>query len=104
MYLFINIVTIKLHRKMYMFIYLSLSIYLCLGEVKIDSGSGNTALLHNKIDKSIRILAETSENQKKMNKVLQDLIKYTGLMKQDSGKSYYIYFYYQFLVIRSECD
>ncbi len=55
------------------------------GELKMDSMSGNTALLHNKIDKSIRILAETSENQKKMNKVLQDLIKYTGLMRQDSG-------------------
>jgi len=54
------------------------------GELKMDSMSGNTALLHNKIDKSIRILAETSENQKKMNKVLQDLIKYTGLMRQDS--------------------
>ncbi len=52
----------------------------------MDSMSGNTALLHNKIDKSIRILAETSENQKKMNKVLQDLIKYTGLMRQDSGE------------------
>jgi len=53
------------------------------GEIKVDSMSGNTALLHNKIDKSIRLLAETSENQKKMNKVLQDLIKYTGLMNQD---------------------
>ena len=53
----------------------------------MDSMSGNTALLHNKIDKSIRILAETSENQKKMNKVLQDLIKYTGLMRQDSGEN-----------------
>ena len=50
--------------------------------------SGNTALLHNKIDKSIRLLAETSENQKKMNKVLQDLIKYTGLMNQGWSSSY----------------
>ena len=32
-------------------------------------------LLHNKVDKMIRLMVETSENQKKMNKVLQDLLK-----------------------------
>ncbi len=37
------------------------------------------------MDKAIRLLAETSENQKKMNKVLQDLMK-IGQMKQELGK------------------
>ena len=32
-------------------------------------------LLHNKVDKMVRLMVETSENQKKMNKVLQDLLK-----------------------------
>jgi hypothetical protein len=36
------------------------------------------------VDKAIRLLAETSENQKKMNKVLQDLMK-IGQMKQELG-------------------
>ena len=48
--------------------------------------AGSTAaLLHNKVDKAIRILAETSENQRKMNKVLQDLIKFNGIIKSEQG-------------------
>jgi hypothetical protein len=39
------------------------------------------------VDKAIRLLAETSENQKKMNKVLQDLMK-IGQMKQELGKQF----------------
>ena len=66
------------------------------GEVRMDTMSGNTALLHNKIDKSIRILAETSENQKKMNKVLTELIKYNGIMKQDIGKLFNLSMLYNF--------
>ena len=62
----------------------------------MDTMSGNTALLHNKIDKSIRILAETSENQKKMNKVLTELIKYNGIMKQDIGKLFNLSMLYNF--------
>jgi len=54
------------------------------GDGKIDPMAGSTAsLLHNKMDKAIRFLAENTENQKKMNKVLQDLIKYTALMRQE---------------------
>ena len=48
--------------------------------------AGSTAaLLHNKVDKAVRLLAETSENQKKMNRVLQDLLKFGGIMKQEGG-------------------
>ena len=37
--------------------------------------SSTVGLLHNKVDKMVRLMVETSENQKKMNKVLQDLLK-----------------------------
>jgi len=54
------------------------------GDGKVDPMAGSTAaLLHNKVDKAIRILAETSENQRKMNKVLQDLIKFNGIIKSE---------------------
>merc|ERR1711874_422363 len=43
--------------------------------------SSTVGLLHNKVDKMIRLMVETSENQKKMNKVLQDLLK-VGFVKQ----------------------
>ena len=33
------------------------------------AGSSTMGLLHNKVDKMIRLMVETSENQKKMNKV-----------------------------------
>ena len=46
------------------------------------------------MDKAIRLLAETSENQKKMNKVLQDLMK-IGQMKQELGK--------QFVPLKKQC-
>ena len=48
--------------------------------------AGSTAaLLHNKVDKVIRVVDQTSENQKKMNKVLQDLIKFGGLISKEQG-------------------
>ena len=47
------------------------------------AGSSTMGLLHNKVDKMIRLMVETSENQKKMNKVLQDLLK-SGLNKSES--------------------
>ena len=40
-----------------------------------EPASSTMGLLHNKVDKMIRLMVETSENQKKMNKVLQDLLK-----------------------------
>ena len=61
-------------------------IYTFLGEGKVDPIGGSTvALLHNKVDKAIRLLAETSETQRKMNKVLQEFIKINGIFKQDQG-------------------
>ena len=52
------------------------------GTVVAGSGGGaagtvssTVGLLHNKVDKMVRLMVETSENQKKMNKVLQDLLK-----------------------------
>ena len=53
---------------------------------KVDPVAGSTAaLLHNKVDKVIRVIAETSENQKKMNRVLQDLIKFGGMTRPELG-------------------
>ena len=37
----------------------------------VMANSSTVGLLHNKVDKMIRLMVETSENQKKMNKVLQ---------------------------------
>ena len=45
------------------------------GEKSREPASSTMGLLHNKVDKMIRLMVETSENQKKMNKVLQDLLK-----------------------------
>jgi len=45
--------------------------------------SSTVGLLHNKVDKMVRLMVETSENQKKMNKVLQDLLK-VGNVKAES--------------------
>jgi len=54
-------------------------------EVKSDPLAGSSAmLLHNKVDKAVRLLAETSENQKKMNRVLQDLLKFGGIWKNEN--------------------
>ena len=48
--------------------------------------AGSTAaLLHNKVDKVVRVVDQTSENQKKMNRVLQDLIKFGGLISKEQG-------------------
>merc|ERR1719445_44019 len=60
------------------------------GAVVVGSGdergketvSSTVGLLHNKVDKMVRLMVETSENQKKMNKVLQDLLK-VGLVKTE---------------------
>merc|ERR1719209_1936769 len=59
------------------------------GTVVAGSGGGaagtvssTVGLLHNKVDKMVRLMVETSENQKKMNKVLQDLLK-VGLVKTE---------------------
>ena len=46
--------------------------------------SSTVGLLHNKVDKMVRLMVETSENQKKMNKVLQDLLK-AGLPGRSEG-------------------
>ena len=55
--------------------------------MKSDPLAGSSAmLLHNKVDKAVRLLAETSENQKKMNRVLQDLLKYGGIWKNENGE------------------
>ena len=60
--------------------------YINQGDGKVDPMAGSTAaLLHNKVDKVIRVVDQTSENQKKMNKVLQDLIKFGGLISKDQG-------------------
>merc|ERR1712226_408903 len=53
------------------------------GEVNKESVSSTVGLLHNKVDKMVRLMVETSENQKKMNKVLQDLLK-VGLGRAES--------------------
>ena len=50
------------------------------------AGSSTVGLLHNKVDKMIRLMVETSENQKKMNRVLQDLLKYGGIWKNENGE------------------
>jgi len=51
---------------------------------KVDPVAGSTAaLLHNKVDKVVRVISETSENQKKMNRVLQDLIKFGGMTRPE---------------------
>jgi len=47
-----------------------------------ETVSSTVGLLHNKVDKMVRLMVETSENQKKMNKVLQDLLK-VGLVKTE---------------------
>ena len=59
------------------------------GTVVAGSGGGaagtvssTVGLLHNKVDKMVRLMVETSENQKKMNKVLQDLLK-SGFIKSE---------------------
>merc|ERR1719410_613057 len=54
------------------------------GDKSRDAGPGSSTmgLLHNKVDKMIRLMVETSENQKKMNKVLQDLLK-SGFTKAE---------------------
>ena len=54
------------------------------GDKSRDAGPGSSTmgLLHNKVDKMIRLMVETSENQKKMNKVLQDLLK-SGFIKSE---------------------
>ena len=45
------------------------------GDGAKETVSSTVGLLHNKVDKMVRLMVETSENQKKMNKVLQDLLK-----------------------------
>ena len=45
------------------------------GTGAVGTVSSTVGLLHNKVDKMVRLMVETSENQKKMNKVLQDLLK-----------------------------
>merc|ERR1712098_263133 len=50
------------------------------------ANSSTVGLLHNKVDKMIRLMVETSENQKKMNKVLQDLLK-SGFVKNESSST-----------------
>lgn len=47
-----------------------------------ETVSSTVGLLHNKVDKMVRLMVETSENQKKMNKVLQDLLK-VGFVKSE---------------------
>jgi len=47
-----------------------------------ETVSSTVGLLHNKVDKMVRLMVETSENQKKMNKVLQDLLK-VGIVKTE---------------------
>merc|ERR1719189_483203 len=55
------------------------------GEKSRDQTASSTmGLLHNKVDKMIRLMVETSENQKKMNKVLQDLLK-SGFVEAETG-------------------
>ena len=47
------------------------------------AGSSTVGLLHNKVDKMIRLMVETSENQKKMNKTLGELLK-SGFHKAET--------------------
>ena len=49
--------------------------------------SSTVQLLHNKVDKMIRLMVETSEGQKKMNKVLGDLVRNNGFTKQTNLKN-----------------
>merc|ERR1719341_2541185 len=49
--------------------------------------SSTVGLLHNKVDKMVRLMVETSENQKKMNKVLQDLLKVGVVSKTEVNNS-----------------
>ena len=49
--------------------------------------SSTVGLLHNKVDKMVRLMVETSENQKKMNKVLQDLLKVGVVSKTEANNS-----------------
>ena len=49
--------------------------------------SSTVGLLHNKVDKMVRLMVETSENQKKMNKVLQDLLKVGVVSKTEPNNS-----------------
>jgi len=51
-----------------------------------ETVSSTVGLLHNKVDKMVRLMVETSENQKKMNKVLQDLLK-VGIVKTEVSGS-----------------
>ena len=60
------------------------------GTVVAGSGGGaagtvssTVGLLHNKVDKMIRLMVETSENQKKMNKTLGELLK-SGFHKAET--------------------
>merc|ERR1719232_350049 len=55
------------------------------GEKNKDAlaGSSTVGLLHNKVDKMIRLMVETSENQKKMNKTLGELLK-SGFHKAET--------------------
>ena len=55
------------------------------GEKNRDAlaGSSTVGLLHNKVDKMIRLMVETSENQKKMNKTLGELLK-SGFHKPET--------------------
>merc|ERR1719232_2520034 len=55
------------------------------GEKNKDTlaGSSTVGLLHNKVDKMIRLMVETSENQKKMNKTLGELLK-SGFHKAET--------------------
>jgi len=52
----------------------------------VMANSSTVGLLHNKVDKMIRLMVETSENQKKMNKVLQDLLK-SGFVKNENSST-----------------
>ena len=45
--------------------------------------SSTVGLLHNKVDKMVRLMVETSENQKKMNKTLGELLK-SGFHKAET--------------------
>ena len=47
---------------------------------EVETVSSMVGLLHNKLDKMVGLMVETSGNQKKVNKVLQDLLK-VGLVK-----------------------
>lgn len=41
-----------------------------------ETVSSTVGLLHNKVDKMVRLMVETSENQKKMNKVRICLVRF----------------------------